>query len=337
MKLAVIADIHGNLPALEAVVADFRPEAPDYVVLAGDLINATPFSVEVLAYVMDADWLVIRGNHEFYYLDYGTNRMHPQVSDPDRWRALHALQRDIPEAMGRYLATLPDDLTLQWLGCEPLRVVHGMPGDARAGLFPRMPDADAAALLQGVAQHTVITAHTHMPLERRLARRRDAPSPRSPNPPFKAEELRADYWHVINPGSVGLSVNGCADAHYALLHSVADAPESEGWRAEFRRVPYDRARTLHAFHDRGYLEAGGPINEMFYWEILSAEPEISHFFAWARAQGFDPQRELDAAFDRYKRVTQRGRLMERLDPTARYRAGGETGTALARSVATTGM
>ncbi len=321
MKLAVIADIHGNLPALEAVVADFTPLAPDYVILAGDLINAVPFSVEVVEYVMASSWLVIRGNHEFYFLDFNSNRIHPDVADERRWGALHTLQKSIPSHVGSYLATLPDDLTLMWPGHEPLRVVHGMPGDPRAGVFTTYSDRDAANLLATVPQHTVITAHTHIPGERWIARSPACPSPISPNPPFKPEELRAEAWHIINPGSVGLPLNGSPKADYVILESVANAPESQGWKAEFRQVAYDRRRALHAFHDRGILAAGGPIAELFYWELVTAEKEISTFFYWSRRQGIDVhQDEFEAAFRRYKHMTARDEVIVQRDPTGRYQA-----------------
>lgn len=318
MKLAVVADIHGNLPALEAVVADFTPWSPDHVILAGDLINGTPFSVEVIEYVMQRDWLVIRGNHEFYYLDFGTNRIHPQVHDPTRWQALHFLYDSIPVQLGDYLATLPDDLALMWRGCEPLRVVHGMPGNSRAGVLPHLEDEQVGEMLRDVPQHSVITAHTHMPGERWIRRHPDMPSPLSPNPPFKSPELRSGQWHIINPGSVGLSLNGSAHAHYVRLESVPDAPESEGWRAVFRRVPYDRERTLRAFHERGDLAAGGPIAEMFYWVVVTGRSELTQFFAWARGRGYDPHHELQATFACYKQATRRGHKVAALDPTGHY-------------------
>lgn len=318
MRLAVIADVHGNLPALEAAVADFMPWSPDYVVLAGDLINAAPFSVEVAEYVMDRDWLVIRGNHEFYFLDFGSQRMHSEVQRQDRWQALHALHADIPDHVGRYLATLPDDLALLYPRCEPIRVLHGLPGDPRAGLYPHRLDSASIELLRRVPQHTLITAHTHLQGEYRIPRGAETPSPRSPNPPFKSDELRAAHWHVVNPGSVGISLNGCPDAHYALLEAVEDSPEGEGWQVTLRHVAYDRERTLRAFFESGYLDAGGPILELFYWEIVSAHQEILPFMEWARRHGFDPYADLQPALNAYKRETGREKVIAQMDPSGGY-------------------
>ena len=68
-RLAVLADLHGNLPAFEAVRTDLAQFSVDRVVVAGDLINWGPSSAEVAARVLEAGWAVIRGNNEFYLLD----------------------------------------------------------------------------------------------------------------------------------------------------------------------------------------------------------------------------------------------------------------------------
>ena len=111
MRLAILADIHGNLPALEAVVEELERLQPDHVVVDGDLINAVPYSTEVIDFIRAQRWLVVRGNHEFYYLDFGTERAIPGCEDPDRWGQLHWLVENITPAQGQYLAMLPDDCT----------------------------------------------------------------------------------------------------------------------------------------------------------------------------------------------------------------------------------
>ncbi|NJN45012.1 MAG: metallophosphoesterase [Anaerolineae bacterium] len=73
MKLVVLADIHANLPALEAVTADLEAWGPDQVIVAGDVINRGPRSPECLAFVQNkietAGWQVLKGNHEDYVID----------------------------------------------------------------------------------------------------------------------------------------------------------------------------------------------------------------------------------------------------------------------------
>ena len=73
-RLAILADIHGNLPALAAVRADLATQAVDRVIVAGDLINWGPCSAQVVEQVVADGWDVVRGNHELILLDYGTPR-----------------------------------------------------------------------------------------------------------------------------------------------------------------------------------------------------------------------------------------------------------------------
>ena len=73
-RLAILADIHGNLPALNTVIDDMAQFAVDQVVVAGDSINWGPFSLRVLEVICERRWPAVRGNNEFYLLDYDTER-----------------------------------------------------------------------------------------------------------------------------------------------------------------------------------------------------------------------------------------------------------------------
>src|SRR6478672_5600461 len=81
MRFAVLADIHGNLPALEAVMADLAHFAVEQVVVAGDLINWGPDSAAVVEQVTAAGWAALRGNNEYYLLDAGTPRAPAQWAE----------------------------------------------------------------------------------------------------------------------------------------------------------------------------------------------------------------------------------------------------------------
>ena len=78
-RLAVLSDIHGNLPALKAVIAEIEQEGLDAVVVSGDVVNWGPFSREVLERITTLGWACIRGNNEYYLLDYGTVYNPPQA------------------------------------------------------------------------------------------------------------------------------------------------------------------------------------------------------------------------------------------------------------------
>lgn len=320
MRLALLADIHGNLPALEAVMAELERLQPDYVIVNGDLINAVPFSAEVLETVMRTDWVVVRGNHEFYFLDFGTERALAGSDDPARWGQLHWLMERISPEQGAYLAMLPDDRTLYLPGTQPLRVTHGVPGRNRTGFYNEQPPAAMAADLGDVGERTLISAHTHVQVDRHVR------IPAHPMPDFHADphsNLRRRggdsvngerHWHVVNPGSVGLPLGGDPRAQFALLESVPESASAGGWAATHHRVAYDRRPALASYRASGMWDAGGVITQLFYWELVTAEPEIVAFYRWARAHGMDADADIETAFHAYVTRTGRAEVVRAQDP-----------------------
>jgi predicted phosphodiesterase len=248
-RLAVLADIHGNLPALEAVIADMSAFEVDHVVVAGDSINWGPFSVEVLQQILDRRWSLIRGNHEFYLLHYNT----PHA--PEAWRNFQTprwLNEDIPKHLRSIIASLPDELRLCFPGTPYVRVVHGSPGNHWQGIYATMKDEQIAALLDGVEETVVIAAHTHLPLDRCVGK-----------------------WHILNPGSVGVPLDGIHGARYLILEA-----DSTGWNPVFRHVPYDLEALMRGWHrtDRRNSVTG----RLFIEEARQARPMLYAFNQWRR-------------------------------------------------------
>jgi len=296
IRIAVIADIHGNYPALEAVAREIERQQPDYVVLNGDMINGTPMNVEVLDFVQTQDWIVIRGNHEFYYLDFDTERARPEYSDPERWGQLHWLVDQISVEHGHFMAMLPDERVFYLPNTQALSIAHGVSGQNTIGFSHRQQDEEIASRLDHVPQHTVVSAHTHIQIDRHVRKSDD----------------RA--WHVINPGSVGLPLTKNPQAQFAIIESVDDAVVKGGWSVEHFGVEYDRRPLLEAYTTSGMLEAGGVMSRLFMWEICTAEPEIILFFRWSHENGFNPNEALLDSFRAYSAATNREQYVNERNP-----------------------
>ncbi|MCC6972877.1 MAG: metallophosphoesterase family protein [Anaerolineae bacterium] len=222
-RLAVVGDIHGNLPALAAVMQDMRRFRVDQVVAVGDNVSWAPFSAQVMEIITREHWSVIRGNHEYYLLDYKTPRA------PEHWHEYDLpgwLYEQLQGHWHQVIAGLPDELSLRFPDAPPVRVVHARPGNPWHGLYPTTPDVEVIAALSSVAEETVITAHTHLSLDRRVGR-----------------------WHLLNPGSVGMPLDGDIRAQYLILEG-----DATGWRAEMRRVEYDLVPVVEAFRQHRLLE-----------------------------------------------------------------------------------
>jgi predicted phosphodiesterase len=311
MQIAILADIHGNLHALQAILVELERLQPDYVVVNGDLINAVPFSAEVIDLVRTQDWVVVRGNHEFYYLDFGTPRAVEGSDDITRWGQLHWLLERISPAQGEYLGMLPDERTLFLPRTQPVNIAHGVPGRNRVGFYVEQSSASIAAELSNLSIPTIISAHTHVQIDRHIYL--DAAI--APHPDSGTNgAAHSRQWHLINPGSVGLPLNGDPSAQFAMITSVPEEEVAGGWQANHYRVAYDRRPSLEAFTTTGMNEAGGVISELFYWELITAESEIIYYYRWAREHGYDANRDILGAFNAYCKQTGRAEFVRARDP-----------------------
>lgn len=248
-RLAVIADIHGNLPALEAVADDMAQFQVDHVIVAGDMINWGPLSAEVMEYLLARHWSMIRGNNEYYLLDYQSDRA------PSSWKHYSMppwLHQQLKGHLHHVLACLPDEIQLRFPDAPPVRVVHGLPGNPWDGVFWRTPEDTIRQWFSGVQETTVICAHTHIALDRQV-----------------------DDWHILNPGSVGCPLDRCPDASYLILDG-----DSSGWQATFRRVPFDGALVFERFAQPGFTALMGPIARLVIEEFRTARLQVYPFRIW---------------------------------------------------------
>lgn len=251
-RLAVLADIHGNLPALDAVLADLAGRAVDRVIVAGDLISWGPSSAAVVERVLAEGWAVVRGNHEIVLLDYATARAHPAWEDLRAFPIPRWLHRQLAGPPRDRIALWPDTLGYRPPDAPPLRIVHGSPRHHAEPIYPDVDEAALAAMLAGVGEGTIVAAHTHLPMDRQIGR-----------------------WHVLNPGSVGMMLDGNRDASYLLLEG-----DASGWRGTLRRVPYDGAALFAEFARVGFVEECGVIGQLVMEEFRTARLRLAPFLRW---------------------------------------------------------
>ena len=250
-RLAILADIHGNLPALEAVRRDLSQFAVDCVLVAGDVINLGPFSEQVVRRVIESDWAVVRGNGEFYLLDYDTPRAPDEWNDPLEFPMRPWLDRQLSQHSKSAIATWPDTLNLRFRDAPPIRVVHGSPRSASRGIFAGSSDEEIAAAMSDTEEEFVVAAHTHLPLDRISVR-----------------------WRILNPGSVGVPLDGLFTASYMLLDGSAD-----GWEPTFRRIPFDYEPVFREFDRLGILEECGAMGKFCIETFRTARPQDG-FLRW---------------------------------------------------------
>lgn len=272
-RLAILSDIHGNSIALEAVLSDLAQFKINQTVVAGDLVNWGPFSAQVMERVAREGWPVIRGNNEFYLLDYNTPRAPVEWSDVTRYPLLPWLNRQLNGRWHNVIAGWPDTLGLRFPDAPPLRIVHGSPRDNKESIFPSTPESEIDAIFANVEETTIVAAHTHIIMDQHVAGR-----------------------HIVNPGSVGVPLDGLFTASYMLLDGNAD-----GWRATLRRVPFDYAPLFAEFERQRFVDECGVVGKLVVEEFKTARLQLRPFIYWHEANC--PRTPLaPSLFDEFSRV-----------------------------------
>ena len=256
MRIAIVSDIHGNLPAFEAVVADLKTQAPDQVYFGGDLVNRCPWTREVIDLYQELGWPGVLGNHDLILANLNTDRSHPVFQNRRRFPDMWWIWGRLTPSDRALLGAFPHELPIHLPGLPALRLLHGVPGNPFAGIYPEMPDRKIAAALDPIQEAVLICGHTHRTVDRVSGR-----------------------WRVINAGSVGLPYNGDPRAQYVILDGGDGA-----WQSTFRHVDYDRERVRQAFATSGIRAEAGPVCELSLRTVLTGEPYASDFGAWLRTQ-----------------------------------------------------
>ena len=231
MRIAAIADIHGNLSALEAVLSDIETREVDLVVNLGDVFSGPLYPAECADLLIPLSFPTVRGNHERQLLTQSMREM----GLSDRYASL-CLR---PDHM-TWVAGLPETL---WVS-DDILLVHGTPDSDliyfletvdEEGLRPASRE-EIHCRIGGVQAGLILCGHTHVP-----------------------RSVRLDDGRVIaNPGSVGLSAfkddhpyphriqNGSPHARYAVLEK-----ENGRWSIELIAVEYDWAKAAAVAEKRG--------------------------------------------------------------------------------------
>lgn len=252
MRLAILSDIHGNVPALEAVHRDLRTQGVDEILVAGDLVGRGPQGSAVVDYVRQQGWPTLKGNHEDYLLAFRRREVPEEWWQLEEWAASRWLAAELGDADEVFIDGLP--FSLERPGLE---VVHGTPTSNRQGIGPWTDDATLRRHVAGLDASILICAHTHRPLQRTV-----------------------DGTCVVNIGSVGLPFNRDPRAQYGLFTWHQGA-----WQTELRQVDYDRDRLRAIYRSSGFLAAGGITARLLELEVEHATPILVPFLSWAEATG----------------------------------------------------
>lgn len=218
MRIAVVSDIHGNLAALEAVLADLKLTSPDLIFHGGDLAHGGSRPAEVVDRIMELRWPGVCGNTDEMLWAPEQLKEFAEKSPTFQW-VFSAIQDIVPavcarlgEDRMRWMKTLPYAQRL-----EGMAVVHASPSDVWRAPLPDASDEELREVFGGLEVPIVVYGHIHRPFVREMA-----------------------AMTVANTGSVSLSYDGDPRASYLIMDQTrVSADEPKVW---IRRVEYDLER-----------------------------------------------------------------------------------------------
>ena len=229
LRVALLSDVHGNLPALEAVITDARAQGASVFWHLGDSLGYGPFVNEVVDRLFEICAVQVIGNYDLKTLKFPKNKVKwRKRKNPDKYRAFEwAWETLTPENADR-LAALPRTET-QTLGGLTVLLTHGGPASVDEAIGRDTPRARLEALAEMTDANAILCGHAHLPFYEKTANR----------------------WFV-NPGSVGRPEGGDPCACYMILDCV-----DQDLAVRFRRVAYDVERLCGAIRTAGLPEEFG--------------------------------------------------------------------------------
>jgi putative phosphoesterase len=227
MRIALIGDIHANLPALEAVLSHADQNWVESVWNLGDSVGLGAFPAEVLKLLKKDDIFSIAGNQDLSVLKVAKKSEDWFIAkNPKMWATFSWTYRQLSKKNIRFLKLLPRAARVKAKGWRIL-LTHGSPASHKEHLNPDTPEAHLKELAAMTKAKIILCGHSHTPFMRNV-----------------------DETWFINPGSVGMSVDGDTQASYAVLDIQRD-----DIKVVFHRVPYDVERAVTAMRAAGLPES----------------------------------------------------------------------------------
>ena len=230
MRIIALSDVHGNLPALQAVLAAIEG-TPDMVIVAGDSVGFGPRSPEVLELLRSQDCRLVKGNVDDYVANPSSiERLYqfadqevssgrpfrpllplPAIAESTRWT-----RSQLSEQQLDFLNRLPFSISVEPVPGRRLKVVHANPHDLERPIVQKSPDAELLPMLSGLDIDILLFGHSHNPFQRMMGNTL-----------------------LLDVASLGFPTDGCSDAPYAEITF------SEGeWHVGLHRVAYDTEATV---------------------------------------------------------------------------------------------
>jgi len=240
-KIALIADIHGNLPAFNAILNDLKKNGINKVIIAGDLITDCPDSDEVLNIIREMECTVIKGNREQYFLDHRAGLKEHWTHSRQMSALMWTFDR-LSRKNRRYIESLPAETTVK-VQDYTIKIVHGSPDSISELIYPVEKRDRFEEIMINLEEDILICGHCHQQWDHS----------------FNGKI-------AINCGSAGVHYNKERCAEYSIL-AIEDSQIS----IFHRKVTYDLQELENRFRNSGLYEASPHWSQSVLNSIKSGE------------------------------------------------------------------
>jgi hypothetical protein len=250
MRLALLADIHGNLPAFEAALAHIKTQSPDQILILGDIVNTAPDSRGCWDLAQSLDVPLLRGNHERYLADWEKADAPPEWKS-ERFSTTQWASRQFSRRELDTMRALP--IVLRLPEFPDTVFCHASTRDDYDQVVAFTTEAELAERFPDLSENWVFRGHNHHQMVRLWGEKT-----------------------IVTIGATGLPLDMNPLAQYAVIDRV----KTGGWQFTHHALPYNLDDLRARFHETNYLAEAGPMARLCYREAMTA---CSHILPFIRA------------------------------------------------------
>ncbi len=244
MRIAVIADIHGNIEALETVLSHIEKQSVDQIIVAGDTVIGSPHSALCWEKIQSLGCPVIRGNHERYLFDFASPNA-PESWQAERYAPIRQAYQQFSKETIDAMRALPAHV-----GIEDMLVVHASYRNDTDTVVETSRADELESMFAGSSKPFIVRAHNHVWFDCA----------------WNSRSL-----HSV--GSVGLPLNGDVRAQYAVVEKL-----NKMWKTHEHYVDYDLGKAVQSFEDGAYFAIAGSVGKLFLQELKTARHQLTPFW-----------------------------------------------------------
>lgn len=234
MKIALISDIHANLPALQAALISIDLHKPDVIYCLGDLIGHNVWANEVINEIRKRGIATIAGNHDLMVTEIidGTLKPEPRAGK-------HYAHDIVGVNETAYLLALPSHIRIEFKYKEEainILLVHGSPRSVDEYLLENMEETLLASIMEEAKTDILCFGHSHKPYHKIIN---------------SVKDDKSVFRHAINTGSIGKPKDGNPQGGYVLLNIDYNSSlrNRESIKVEFIRFDYDIEKAAKAIEN----------------------------------------------------------------------------------------